>query len=100
MASSLDAKLSWSQTSSHDIPSAVVFTRGEQLSYLGGPNNSGWSNYGRADGQGWTGENVSLLQFASGQNWSSAQKDSSDYLTINLGDPLINLPAYKTNAVT
>ena len=67
---------------------------------MGGASESGWSQYGRVDGMGWTGENTSLLQFASGQEWSLAQKDMSNYLTINLGDPLINLPEYDVHAVT
>lgn len=49
---------------------------------------------------GWTEDNVSLLQFASGQEWSSSLREHADYLTINLGDPIISLPNYDVNAVT
>lgn len=49
---------------------------------------------------GWTDDNTSLLQFASGQEWSSSMRDHADYLTINLGDPLITLPKYQVNAAT
>jgi len=40
------------------------------------------------------------LQFASGQEWSSAMKNGADYLTINLGDPIVKLPAYNIHPVT
>jgi len=35
LTSTLTTKLNWSQTSSHDIPSMIAYTRGETLDYLG-----------------------------------------------------------------
>gem|GEM_PF-1430658 len=41
-----------------------------------------------------------MLQFAAGQSWSRAVQDHTDYLTINLGDPIIRLPNYQVNSQT
>ncbi len=92
--------MNWNQTSSYDVPGMVVYDPEESAPYLGGPNEEGWSMYPKKQGLGWSGENVSLLQFTSGQEWSSAQLHTSDYLTINLGDPIIKLPAYNVHPVT
>jgi hypothetical protein len=35
LISGLDSKLNWSQTSSHDMPSMIAYSRGETLEYLG-----------------------------------------------------------------
>jgi uncharacterized protein (DUF736 family) len=49
---------------------------------------------------GWTGTNIGLLQFASGESWAETQKSFADYVTINLGDPLIHLPEYNIDPNT
>ena len=41
-----------------------------------------------------------MLQFASGQEWSSALQNNVDYTTINIGDPIIKLPEYRVNDTT
>jgi uncharacterized protein (DUF736 family) len=49
---------------------------------------------------GWTDTNLELLQFASGESWAATQKAYADYVTINLGDPLIHLPEYHVDPQT
>lgn len=92
-------KLSWSNKSSYEAPSMVIYSPSKN-EYLGGPHAQWWSSYPEQSGLGWSGGNTSLLQFASWENWSDSMKDHADYLTINLWDPIIHLPNYGVNAVT
>lgn len=92
-------KLSWNNQSSHETPGMVLYSPGKS-EYLGGAHAQWWSSYPEQSGLGWTKSNTSLLQFASWENWSDSMKNHTDYLTINLGDPITHLPNYGVNSVT
>jgi hypothetical protein len=96
----LATKLGWDDTSSHDTPSLIAYDQTKKDTYIWWSGDSGWSQYWIQAGLGWTGDNVSLLQFAAWQDWSISQKEFSDYVSINLGDPIIRLPLYDNHAVT
>jgi hypothetical protein len=100
LRSTFSTKLSWSNKSSHETPSLILYSAGEETTYVWWPHNRGWSAYPEQYWLWWTHDNTSLLQFAAGQEWSSSVRHHADYLTINLWDPIISLPNYQVNALT
>lgn len=100
LRSSLSHKLIWNNFSSHETPGMIIYDSSTKSPYLGGAHASGWSAYPAKNGLGWTHDNTSLLQFASWQEWAWSMRDNGDYLTINLGDPVVSLPAYSVNPAT
>lgn len=98
--STLLTKLTWNNMSSHEVPGMTIYMADTPRTYLGGAHAQWWSAYPESDGLGWTDDNTSLLQFASWQAWSESIENHADYLTINLGDPLIHLPNYGVDSST
>jgi hypothetical protein len=62
----------------------MLLESASSVHYTGGPTEDGYSSYPAKYGMGWTGDNLGLLHFASGDNWAQTQKDFGDYVTVNL----------------
>lgn len=98
--SNLFIKSAWWSISSSDWGGIVVTESDISSMFSWGPVSEGFSSYPGKYGMWWTGNNLGLLEFASGNNWAHSHKNFADYVTINLWDPLIHLPQYKVNNST